>query len=380
MSQPLYLTDDLREKQLKEFSVVYSDRSLNHMSADFGAAMRFISAQLKGVYSAAAVALVPGGGTFAMEAVARQLTQQKRCLIIRNGWFSYRWSQIIERAGLTDTVTVTCAQSQNPQQVDAALAPPALDQVVAQIHQDKPEVVFAPHVETSAGMILPDDYLQAVGAAAKAVGALFVLDCIASGTVWVDMAAMGVDVLISAPQKGWSASPCAGMVMMSEKAHQAVAQTVSNSFSCDLLKWLNIMQTYEQGGHAYHATMPTDSLAHFASVIDEVKAFGYAEAKAAQIELGGQARALLKQYGYKSVAAEGFEAPGVIVCHTDDSALSSGKKFVELGFQIAAGVPLMVGEPEGFQTFRIGLFGLDKLMHPEATLAQLSEALQQLSE
>ncbi|WJN60245.1 aminotransferase class V-fold PLP-dependent enzyme [Pseudomonas sp. SO81] len=359
---------------LLEYSVVYTDRSLNHMSQSFQGVMRDISSTLKRVYNAHAVAVVPGSGTFGMEAVARQLATGQKTLVIRNGWFSYRWTQIFEMGQIPAASTVLKARpvSEGSQ---AAYAPAPLAEVLATIAQEKPQVVFAPHVETSSGMILPDDYLRAVADAVHAVGGLFVLDCIASGTLWVDMQACGVDVLISAPQKGWSASPCCALVMLSAAAQARVEATQSSSFACDLKKWLQIMQAYEQGGHAYHATMPSDALARFRDAMKEAEAKGFAKVCEQQRELGRRVRALLAGKGFKSVAAEGFEAPGVVVCYTDDAQIKNGSKFAAQGLQIAAGVPLQCDEPADFQTFRLGLFGLDKLGNVERTVATLEQAL-----
>ncbi|EQM79492.1 aminotransferase class V-fold PLP-dependent enzyme [Pseudomonas stutzeri] len=363
---------------LIEYSVVYTDRSLNHMSRSFQAVMNDISRTLKAVYNADAVAVVPGSGTFGMEAVARQLAHDRHCLVLRNGWFSYRWSQIFEMGGIPARTTVLKArpQAQAPQ---AAFTPAPLDEVIAAIAEQKPDLVFAPHVETSSGMILPDEYLRAVGDAIHAVGGLFVLDCIASGALWVDMKATGVDVLISAPQKGWSASPCCALVMLSEAARERVESTQSSSFACDLKKWLQIMQAYEQGGHAYHATLPSDSLALFRDVMLETQARGFETVRGQQIELGRRVRALLAERGFKSVAAEGFEAPGVVVCYTEDPEIKSGHKFAAQGLQIAAGVPLQCDEPADFQTFRIGLFGLEKLNNIDRTLDVLRDALDEIT-
>jgi len=363
---------------LLEYSVVFTDRSLNHMSQTFQQVMRDISTTLKGVYNADAVVVVPGGGTYAMEAVARQFANDAKCLVIRNGFFSFRWSQIIEAGRITPEHTVLKAQleSTDPQ---AAFAPAAIEEVVARIKAEKPDVVFAPHVETASGIVLPDDYIQAVGEAVRSVGGLFVLDCIASGTLWVDMQANNVDVLISAPQKGWSASPCSGLVMMNERALARTAETQSSSFACDLGKWLQIMQAYENGGHAYHATMPTDALLKFRDTMLETQTYGFDKVKQEQIELGQKTRAMLEARGINSVAAEGFKAPGVVVSYTRDADIQTGKKFLAQGLQIAAGVPLMCDEPADFQTFRIGLFGLDKLHNVERSVATLSEALNKLS-
>ena len=362
---------------LLEYSVVFTDRSLNHMSQSFQTVMRDISSTLKQVYNAEGVVVVPGGGTYAMEAVARQLANDAKCLVLRNGFFSFRWTQILEAGRITPEHTVLMAQleSDAPQ---AAFAPAAIAEVVARIKADKPDVVFAPHVETASGIVLPDDYIQAVGEAVRSVGGLFVLDCIASGTLWVDMQANNVDVLISAPQKGWSASPCSGLVMMNDRALARTAETQSSSFACDLGKWLQIMQAYENGGHAYHATMPTDALLTFRDTMLETKAYGFEKVKQEQIELGQKARAMLEARGINSVAAEGFKAPGVVVSYTRDAGIQTGKKFLAQGLQVAAGVPLMCDEPADFQTFRIGLFGLDKLHNVERSVATLSEALDKL--
>ncbi len=368
------LLPDVDPNGLMEFSVVYTDRSLNHMSDAFQEVMRDLSRQLKVVYNANSVAIVPGSGTFGMEAVARQFATNQKVMVIRNGWFSYRWTQIFEMGQIPSEELVFKARFDS-QQADAQLSPADLSQVVETIHLEKPGVVFAPHVETSAGMILPDEYIKAVAEAAHEVGGLFVLDCIASGAVWIDMKDLGVDLLCSAPQKGWSGSPCAGLVMMSERARARIEQTQSTSFVCDLKKWLQIMEAYEQGGHAYHATMPTDGLRQLRKVMSEAEAYGYQRLKEAQLELGARSRALLAERGIKSLSAEGYGAPGVIVSHTQEHEIQSGKRFADAGFQIAAGVPLMCDEPDGFCTFRIGLFGIDKLMNVDRTLDYLADAL-----
>ena len=362
---------------LLEYSVVYTDRAVNHMSQTFRGAMNDISATLREVYNAAAVAIVPGSGTFAMEAVARQFAANKKCLVIRNGWFSFRWTQIFDMGGIPSEAIVLKARriADEPQ---APFAPAPLEEVVDAIRERRPELVFAPHVETASGMILPDTYIRAVADAVHEVGGLFVLDCIASGAIWVDMKACGVDVLISAPQKGWSASPCCGLVMLGERALARIGSTVSTSFAGDLRKWLEIMQAYEQGGHMYHATMPTDALMRLRDVMEETKAYGFDKVRAEQEELGARVRALLAGKGFRSVAAPGFEAPSVIVMYTEDDDLRSGAKFAAAGLQTAAGVPLQCDEPADFKTFRLGLFGLDKLHNVERTVAYLAEALDQV--
>ncbi|WP_131110754.1 aminotransferase class V-fold PLP-dependent enzyme [Sulfuricystis thermophila] len=359
---------------LLEYSVVYTDRALNHMSVKFQAAMRDISRILKTVYHAEAAIVVPGSGTFGMEAVARQFATGKKCLVIRNGWFSYRWSQIFEMGAIPASTTVLKARritaaSQSP------FVPAPIDEVVAAIEAEKPDLVFAPHVETSSGMLLPDDYLRAVANAVHAQGGLFVLDCVASGALWVDMAGLGVDILVTAPQKGWSGPPCAGLVCLGATALARIEATTSTSFALDLKKWLQIMQAYEKGGHAYHATPPTDALVALRDVMCEAEQYGFERLRAAQIELGSKVRRVLADAGFKSVAAPGYEAPGVVVCYTDDPDIQSGKKFIAQGVQTAAGVPLQCDEPADFRTFRIGLFGLDKLYAVDRTVATFAAAL-----
>jgi aspartate aminotransferase-like enzyme len=368
------LLPDVDPDGLMEFSVVFTDRSLNHMSKPFQQVMRDISGMLKEVYSADHVAIVPGGGTYGMEAVARQFGSGAHAFIVRNGWFSFRWTQIFDAGQFTAKTTVMKAR-QAGNDSRAPFAPVAIEEVTEAIRAARPDVVFAPHVETSAGIILPDDYLKALSAAAHDVGAIMVLDCIASGCVWVDMAATGVDVLISAPQKGWSSTPSAGLVMLSERAKNRLDATTSNSFAIDLKKWLSIMQAYENGGHAYHATMPTDSLRAFRDTMAETRDYGFARLKDRQWELGRAVRKLLADKGVRSVAAPGFEAPGVVVSYTDDPDIQNGKKFMAEGMQIAAGVPLQCDEPADFRTFRIGLFGLDKLYAVEDTVARLYKVL-----
>ena len=363
---------------LLEFSVVYTDRALNHMSRSFQGVMNDISRILKDVYHAHSVALVPGSGTYGMEAVARQFATGKPVLVLRNGWFSYRWTQIFDMGNIPAASTVQKAR-QTGEGAQAPWIPAPIADVLAAIAQGKPAVVFAPHVETASGMILPDDYLRAVADAAHAVGALFVLDCIASGAMWVDMQATGVDVLISAPQKGWSSSPCCAMVMLSERARAAIDATTSTSFACDLKKWLQIMETYEKGGHAYHATLPTDALTRLCAAMKETEAYGFAKVKAEQIALGEKVRALFESRGLPSVAAVGFKAPGVVVSYTTDPGIQSGKKFLDQGLQTAAGVPLQCDEGADFMTFRVGLFGLEKLHNADRTVEQLAAALNRIA-
>lgn len=362
---------------LLEYSVVYTDRALNHMSQTFQDVMKDISRVLKEVYKANSAIVVPGSGTFGMEAVARQFATQKKCLVIRNGWFSYRWTQIFDMGKIPSESTVLKARRLGAGK-QAAYTPPPIEEVITAIKAKKPDIVFAPHVETASGMMLPDSYLRAVATAVDSIGGLFVLDCIASGAIWVDMVANGVDILISAPQKGWSSSPCCALVMLSERARKRIETTASTSFACDLRKWLQIMETYENGGHAYHATLPTDALTSLRNAMKETESYGFEKVRAEQQKLGDQVRALLAKKGIKSVAAKGFEAPGVVVSYTDDSDIQSGKRFLTHGLQIAAGVSLQCDEPADFQSFRLGLFGLDKLHNIDRTVRYLDEALTQI--
>ncbi len=371
------LLPDVDPDGLLEYSVVYTDRALNHMSAAFQATMRDISRILRQVYRAEAAVVVPGGGTFGMEAVARQFATGKRCLVIRNGWFSFRWSQIFDAGSIPSATTVLKARriAAAPQ---SPFAPAPIDEVVATIRAERPDLVFAPHVETASGMLLPDGYLRAVAAAVHEHSGLFVLDCVASGTLWVDMADIGVDILVTAPQKGWSGPPCAALICLGAETLKRIESTTSTSFAADLKKWLQIMQAYENGGHAYHATMPTDALVVLNKVMREAEAYGFGKLRDAQVELGQRVRALLAGHGFASVAAPGFEAPGVVVCYTDDPELQSARKFIAQGLQTAAGVPLQCDEPADFRSFRVGLFGLDKLYDVERTVRTLGEALDRI--
>ena len=362
---------------LLEFSVVYTDRALNHMSQRFQGVMKDISGILKEVYHAKSAILVPGSGTFGMEAVARQFATDKKVLVIRNGWFSYRWTQIFDM-GRIPAASIVLKARRVGEGKQAPWIPAPVDEVIAAIRENKPEVVFAPHVETASGMLLPDDYLRSVADAVHEVGGLMVLDCIASGAMWVDMQAVGIDVLVSAPQKGWSGSPCCAMVMLSERARAAIDGTTSSSFACDLKKWLQIMEAYENGGHAYHATMPTDALSRLRDVMQETRAYGFEKVRSEQIELGAKVRALFESRGVRSVAADGFKAPGVVVSYTEDPEISSSKKFLGHGLQTAGGVPLQCDEPADFMTFRVGLFGLEKLHNMGRTVAHLASALDKI--
>ena len=359
---------------LLEYSVVYTDRAINHMSQRFQGVMNDISKTLKQVYKAQCAVVMPGSGTFGMEAVARQFATQQQCLVLRNGWFSYRWTQILDMGSIPSGTTVLKAR-QLEDSAQSRFTPAPIAEVVATIKATKPAVVFAPHVETASGIMLTDNYMRQVSDAVHSVGGLFVLDCIASGCMWVDMQATGVDVLISAPQKGWSASAGCAFIMLSAAAREKIDSTQSTSFACDLRKWLQIMESYEQGNVAYHTTMPTDALTVLRGVMEETAAYGFDKVRAEQQELGDKVRALLESKGFKSVAAEGFQAPGVVVSYTNDDGIQSSKKFVAAGLQTAAGVPLQCDERADFKSFRVGLFGLDKLHNIERTVANLSKAL-----
>ncbi len=371
------LRPDVDPDGLLEFSVVYTDRALNHMSRSFQDVMNEVSTTLRGVYNAHSVAIVPGSGTFGMEAVARQLATDRHCLVVRNGFFSYRWTQIFEMGSIPVSHTVMAARRIDDSPT-AAFAPAPIEEVTAVIETERPVVVFAPHVETASGIILPDSYIRALADATHRVGGLFVLDCIASGTIWVDMADLGIDVVISAPQKGWSGSPFGALVMLGPRADEQLSDTTSTSFACDLGKWRQIMAAYEAGGHAYHATMPTDAITRFRDVMAETGRLGFATMKQAQQTLGERVRDLLGERGFPSVAGDGYGAPGVVVSYTDDPDVKSGAKFAAEGLQIAGGVPLMCGEGDDFSTFRLGLFGLDKLVDIDATVDRLSSALDRI--
>ena len=372
------LRPDVDPDGLLEYSVVFTDRSLNHMSQRFQRVMCDISGILKHVYNAHSAIVVPGGGTFGMEAVARQFATGKRCLVIRNGWFSYRWSQIFDAGKIPAEATVLKARRIGDEK-HAPFAPAPIEEVVDSIRTDRPDAVFAPHVETASGILLPDSYLRAVGDAIHAVGGLFILDCVASGALWVDMEACGVDVLITAPQKGWSSTPGFALVMLSQRARTAIESTTSTSFACDLRKWLAIMEAYEKGGHAYHATLGTDSLARLRDTMRETEQAGFENMRAAQRELGAKVRALLARHGFASVAAEGFQSPSVVVSYTDDKDMQSARKFLDQGLQAAAGVPLQCDEPADFQSFRIGLFGLDKLGNVNRSVSNLEHVLAKIA-
>ena len=372
------LRQDIDPNGLLEYSVVYTDRALNHMSKAFQEVMNDLLSNLKTVYNAEAAVIIPGSGTYGMEAVARQLTIDEDCLIIRNGWFSYRWTQILEKGKFAKSSTVLTAERTEDTEAPKPFAPVDIETAVAKIKEDKSAIVYAPHVETSSGIILSEEYIKALSEAVHSVGGLLVIDCIASGCVWLDMKELGIDVLISAPQKGWSSTPCAGLVMLSAAAIKKVESTESNCFSLDLKQWLTIMRAYENGGHAYHATMPTDSLRQFRDAILEAKEIGFDTLRDAQWELGNRVRKVLKDKGIESVAAEGFEAPGVVVSYTERDDMHKGSAFAEAGLQIAAGVPLKVGEPDNFKTFRLGLFGLDKLTDIDGAVERFEKALDEV--
>ena len=368
------LYPDIDPEGLLEYSVVFTDRSVNSMSQQFQSVMRGLHEELTSVYNASSCVLVPGGGSYAMEAVARQFARNEKVLVVRNGWFSYRWTQIFDQGVAPAHAEIVCARPDTPE-ADQQFSPAPIKDICAAITANRPSVVVAPHVETSAGLLMPDEFIAQIASTAHEVGAIFVLDCVASGALWVDMGALGVDVLISAPQKGWTSTPCAGVVMLSDAALARMEDTESDSFVLNLKKWHQIMGAYLGGGHAYHATMPTDGISQFYQAVLEIKTFGYANAKQAQIELGTKLRGIMEQRGFKSLTADGFKSPTVIVSHTDRDDMKSGAAFAAQGVQIAAGVPLECGESDQFKTFRIGLFGLDKLANIERTISVFTEKL-----
>ena len=368
------LYPDIDPEGLLEYSVVFTDRSVNSMSQQFQSVMRGLHEELTSVYNASSCVLVPGGGSYAMEAVARQFARNEKVLVVRNGWFSYRWTQIFDQGVAPAHAEIVCARPDTPE-ADQQFSPAPIEDICAAITANRPSVVVAPHVETSAGLLMPDEFIAQIASTAHEVGAIFVLDCVASGALWVDMGALGVDVLISAPQKGWTSTPCAGVVMLSDAVLARMEDTESDSFVLNLKKWHQIMGAYLGGGHAYHATMPTDGISQFYQAVLEIKTFGYANAKQAQIELGTKLRGIMEQRGFKSLTADGFKSPTVIVSHTDRDDMKSGAAFAAQGVQIAAGVPLECGESDQFKTFRIGLFGLDKLANIERTISVFTEKL-----
>ena len=368
------LYPDIDPEGLLEYSVVFTDRSVNSMSQQFQSVMRGLHEELTSVYNASSCVLVPGGGSYAMEAVSRQFARNEKVLVVRNGWFSYRWTQIFDQGVAPAHAEIVCARPDTPE-ADQQFSPAPIEDICAAITANRPSVVVAPHVETSAGLLLPDEFIARIASTAHQVGAIFVLDCVASGALWVDMKALGVDVLISAPQKGWTSTPCAGVVMLSDGALERMQNTESDSFALNLKKWHQIMGAYLNGGHAYHTTMPTDGIIQFYEAVLEIKQFGYANAKQAQIELGTKLRGIMEQRGFKSLTADGFKSPTVIVSHTDRDDMKSGAAFAARGVQIAAGVPLECGESDQFKTFRIGLFGLDKLANIERTITVFTEKL-----
>jgi len=367
--------------EFKEFSVIFTNRSLNLMSSPFQQVMRDLNELLKETYQAEKVAIIPGSGTYGMEAVARQFATNEHVMVIRNGWFSFRWTEIFDMGKENSIPSSHTVLKALPQPTEGSnhmqYAPYPIADLVQKIHQERPAVLFAPHVETSTGMMLPDDYIKQAAAAMHEVGGLFVLDCIASGTVWVDMKELGLDVVISAPQKGWTGSAAAALVMMSPAAVEKMTTTKETSFSMSLKRWSAIMDTYEKGGFGYHTTMPTDALRDFHEISVETLKFGLPELKEAQLDLGSTARGSLDSRGLTSVAAPGFQAPGVLVYYSpvgQENPMMMAK-FKAQGLQIAMGVPWRIDEPDGLHTFRMGLFGLDKLGDISGTVETMETAL-----
>lgn len=365
-----------------EFSVVYTDRALNSMSPPFVSTMQSINQTLKNTYNADKVVLIPGSGTYSMEAVARQFVKKgdNKPVVVRNGWFSFRWTELFESMGIGEDEHVyhvadseVCEKSGHTQ-----YRPKDIDVVVKSIHAEKPPIVCAPHVETSTGIMLTDEYIKQLSAAAHEVGALFVLDGIASGTCWIDMKDLGVDVFISAPQKGWSGPAAVGLAMMSENAYEKMMSgPESTSFCVNLRKWSGMMQLYEGGGFGYHTTMPTDAIRAFDEIAEKQKEIGLDKLCEAQYKMGWDARRMLESKGLTSVAQYPYQAPGVNVFYSPEGNdnMTMVKKFKEVGMQIAAGVPWRIGEPDNLNTFRIGLFGIDKLTNVDKTVNTLENAI-----
>ena len=372
---------DVDPDGLLEYSVIFSDRSLNMMSMNFRQVMQDISKELKNVYNAQSTAIVPGSGTFGMEAIARQFGNGEKCLILRNGWFGFRFTEIFRRGKIASEVKPIFAiekENAEGQNIKRDYSPPPLKTIVDEILSFKPKLVYATHVETSTGIIIPDEYIKGIGEATKSIGGLFVLDCVASGSLFVDMEILGIDLLLTAPQKGWSSTPCAGVIMLNKNAREKIKKTTSSSYSCDLHKWLTVMESYEDNNYTYHTTFPTDGLKNFRTNILEIKKIGYQKTTDLQIQLGQKMRKLTEDFGYVSVAAKGYKAPTVIVNYTSEEDMKSGKKFADLGVQIAAGMPLEIGEPSDFMSFRIGLFGIDKLLNIDRTVENFKAALEKI--
>jgi len=374
---------------LLEYSVVYTDRALNHMSEPFMGVMKDLHESLTAAYKADAAVLVPGSGTYAMEGAARAFASDGPAVVVRNGYFSYRWSQILATMGKPESEVHVLRARPPAEKVCGCephcgnwskleerpcFAPPPIEEVVAKILETRPRFVAAPHVETSAGIVLPEAYLKEMARASREVGAVFCVDGVASGTAWLDMRDIGIDCYVTAPQKGWSGPAAVGVAMLSERAEARLAETKPTSFVVDLAKWRDVYKAYLGGGHMYHATMPTDAIRLFRDVVHETERFGLDAAEAACWELGAKIRAVLADRGFRSVAAEGFHAPGVAVVHAPSADFAARFK-AHASLQIAAGVPLMVGEPDDYQSFRIGLFGLDKLMNVDLTVHNFATAL-----
>jgi aspartate aminotransferase-like enzyme len=368
-----------------EYSVVYTDRVFNLMSPVFQEAMVTVSTELKACYKAAACVLIPGSGTYAMEAVARQFAWKKSVVIVRNGYFSYRWSDIMHVCELPAHETVIQAKPVDATEARPQLAPPSIESVVAAIREHKPALVCAPHVETSTGILLSKDYIRALSAATHEVGGLLCIDGIAAGMVWLDMVELGVDVYVTAPQKGWTGPACVGIAMLSEAGVKAAKHSQSNSFCCNLAQWLVVMDEYENKekkgpGFKYYTTLPTDAIMQFRDRILETKKIGYETTQKNMEELGRRVRAELAQRGFKSVAADGWGAPGVVVVYSHiDGAVA---KFKGAGLQIAGGVNWMLGQDKWAHpidpttaTFRLGLFGIDKVQNVTECVTRLTKAV-----
>lgn len=361
---------------LAEYSVVYTDRAVNHMSNKFQGTMNNLNSWLKEAYNAEATIMMPGSGTMGMEAVARQFANDKTAMVIRNGLFSMRWTQIFEQGKIPAKHIVHKARRVG-EGAHAPFAPAPLEEVIASIKAEKPAVMMAPHVETSAGIILPDEYIMECAKAMHEVGGIFVLDGIASGCAWVDMKKLDIDAYITAPQKGWTGPACVGIVMLGERGLEHMKKTQSSSFIVDMNKWHAVMNAYIGGGHMYHLTMPTDALITFENIVRESREqIGLDVLEKKQWELGRRTVAALEAHGADIVAAEGFRAPSVVVAHTTRADIQNGSAFKACGMQVAGGVPLFIDEGDQYKSVRFGMLGIEKIMNGDATIATLEKTLE----
>mmetsp|Transcript_8370 Transcript_8370/g.23591 ORF Transcript_8370/g.23591 Transcript_8370/m.23591 type:complete len:374 (+) Transcript_8370:197-1318(+) len=362
-------------KKLQEFTPIVTTPYTNIVDPSFKACMHGISNQFKKIFNAHSVVILPGSGTFAMEAVARQFATNKRALVVVNGYFGYRWHEILTQGSITSKITLLRGIPTSGEGT-TSYRPPLEDTVIETMKRDGTEILLLSHIDTSTGIMLPPSYIKTLAAAAHSQGAFVVLDCIASGCVWADMKEYGLDAIITAPQKAFYAPAATGIVCLSERARSMMGtEEGSTSFSLDLAKWANVMEQYESGNFAYHTTLPTTAIEQFGRSLSELEAFGFPQLEKAQMTLGQLVRTALVKRGYKSVAAPGFEGPTVLVFHCADST-AMVQLFKQEGFKIAGGFSFFLGEKEKPKTFRLGLFGLDKLRDVHGTARNLDAVLQ----